>query len=54
MVNDNIWCLSGLFLLGIQMLQKYGYVGEIKWDKLGIPISGGLGLGLIAGFIRIH
>jgi hypothetical protein len=25
--------------LGIEMLQKYGYVGEIKWDKLGNDIS---------------
>ncbi|MFZ0511732.1 MAG: hypothetical protein WAM14_09015 [Candidatus Nitrosopolaris sp.] len=27
--------LAGSFFLGIEMLQKYGYVGEIKCDKLG-------------------
>jgi uncharacterized membrane protein (Fun14 family) len=31
--------LAGSFFLGIEMLQKYGYVGEIKWDKLGNDIS---------------
>ena len=71
--------LAGMFFLGVQLLQKYGYVSTVNWDKLGndtsahiqhwvtnaditnlhglfhtlgIPISGGLGLGLLAGFIR--
>jgi uncharacterized membrane protein (Fun14 family) len=71
--------LAGTFFLGVQMLQKYGYVSTVNWDKLGndtsiqvqhwttnaditklhglfhtlgIPVSGGLGLGLLAGFIR--
>jgi uncharacterized membrane protein (Fun14 family) len=71
--------LAGMFFLGVQMLQKYGYVSVVNWDKLGndastqmqhwvpnaditnlhglfhtlgIPVSGGLGFGLLAGFIR--
>jgi len=71
--------LAGMFFVGIQLLQKYGYVSMVDWDKLGndistqsqhwvtnvgitnlhglfhtigIPISGGLGLGLLAGFVR--
>jgi uncharacterized membrane protein (Fun14 family) len=71
--------LAGIFLVGIQLLQKYGYVSAVNWDKLGndtsaqiqhiavnvdlsnvhglfhtlgIPVSGGLGLGLVAGFVR--
>ena len=70
---------AGMFFLGVQLFQKYGYVSTVNWDKLendtsthiqhltanvditnlhglfhtlGIPISGGLGLGLLAGFIR--
>jgi hypothetical protein len=66
-------------LFGVQLLQKYGYVNTVNWDKLGndtsahiqhwttnadmtnlhglfhtfgIPVSGGLGLGLLAGFVR--
>jgi len=71
--------LAGMFFLGVQMFQKYGFLGTVNWDKLGndtsiqmqhwaanaditnmhslfhtlgIPVSGGLGLGLLAGFIR--
>ena len=71
--------LAGMFFLGIQLSQKYGYVSTLNWDKLGndastqiqhlaanvdvtnlhglfhtlgIPVSGGLGLGLLAGFLR--
>ncbi len=71
--------LAGMFLLGVQQLQKYGYVSAVNWDKLGnntstqmqhwatnaditslhglfhtlgIPVSSGLGLGLLAGFVR--
>ena len=68
-----------MFLLGIQLLQKYGYVSAVNWEKLGndtstqiqhlaanvdvsnahslfqtlgIPVSGGLALGFLAGFVR--
>jgi uncharacterized membrane protein (Fun14 family) len=71
--------LAGMFFVGVQLLQKYGYVSVVNWDKLGndisahiqhwaaniditnlhgifhtlgIPISSGLGLGLLAGFVR--
>ncbi|MFY9870417.1 MAG: FUN14 domain-containing protein [Candidatus Nitrosopolaris sp.] len=71
--------LVGMFFIGVQLLQKYGYVSTVNWDKLGndgsiqiqhwasnvdvtnvhslfhtlgIPVSGGLGLGLLAGFVR--
>ncbi|MFZ0513625.1 MAG: FUN14 domain-containing protein [Candidatus Nitrosopolaris sp.] len=71
--------LAGMFFVGVQLLQKYGYVSTVNWDKLGndtsthirhwtttaditnlhglfhtigIPISGGFGLGLLAGFVR--
>jgi uncharacterized membrane protein (Fun14 family) len=71
--------LAGMFFVGVQQLQKYGYVNTVNWDKLGndtsaqvqhwaanaditnlhglfhaigIPVSGGLGLGLLAGFVR--
>jgi uncharacterized membrane protein (Fun14 family) len=71
--------LAGMFLIGVQLLHKYGYVSTVNWDKLGndastqmqhwaanidvtnlhglfhtlgIPISGGLGLGFFAGFVR--
>ena len=67
-----------MFFSGVQLLQKYGYVSEVNWDKLGndtstqiqhlatnaditnlhglfhtleIPVKGGLGIGLVAGFI---
>jgi uncharacterized membrane protein (Fun14 family) len=71
--------LTGMFFIGVQLLQKYGYVSMVNWDKLGndtsaqiqhwatsvdvtnlhglfhtlgIPVSSGLGLGLLAGFVR--
>jgi hypothetical protein len=27
--------LAGVFLVGVQLLQKYGYVSTVNWDKLG-------------------
>jgi uncharacterized membrane protein (Fun14 family) len=71
--------LAGMFFVGVQLLQKYGYVSAVNWNKLGndtstqvqhwastvdvtnlhglfhtfgIPVSGGLGLGFLAGFVR--
>jgi uncharacterized membrane protein (Fun14 family) len=71
--------LAGMFFVGVQLLERYGYVSSINWDKLGndtstqiqhwasnvdvtnvhslfntlgIPVSGGLGLGFLAGFVR--
>jgi uncharacterized membrane protein (Fun14 family) len=71
--------LAGMFFVGVQLLQKQGYVSWVNWDKLGtdtstqiqhwaanadvtnvhslfhtlgIPVSGGLGLGFLAGFVR--
>jgi uncharacterized membrane protein (Fun14 family) len=71
--------LAGMFLVGVQLLHKYGYVDAVNWDKLGndtsaqiqhwaanlditnlhglfhtlgIPVTGGLGVGLLAGFVR--
>jgi uncharacterized membrane protein (Fun14 family) len=73
--------LAGMFFVGVQLLQKYGYVSTVYWDKLGndistqiqhwasnvdvtnghslfhtlvIPVSGGLALGFMAGFVRTH
>ncbi len=73
--------LAGMFFVGVQLLQRYGYVSTVNWDKLGndtstrlqhlaanvdvtnvhglfhtlgIPVSGGLALGLLAGFVRTH
>ena len=71
--------LAGMFFVGVQLLQKYGYVSAVNWDKLGndistqiqhlaanidltnvrsifhtlgIPVSGGFGIGFLAGFVR--
>ena len=71
--------LAGMFFVGVQLLQGYGYVSAVNWDKLGtdtsmqiqhwasnvdltnihsifhtlgIPVSGGLGLGFLAGLVR--
>ena len=71
--------LAGMFFVGVQLLQRYGYVSSVNWDKLGndtstqiqhwaanadisnvhslfhtlgIPVTGGLGLGFLAGFVR--
>jgi uncharacterized membrane protein (Fun14 family) len=73
--------LAGMFFVGVQMLQKYGYVSAVNWDKLGndtstqiqhwaasadvnnthslfhtlgIPVTGGLAVGFLAGFVRTH
>jgi uncharacterized membrane protein (Fun14 family) len=73
--------LAGIFFVGVQLLQRHGYVSTVNWDKLrndtstqiqhwassidvtnghslfhtlGIPVSGGLGLGFLAGFVRTH
>jgi uncharacterized membrane protein (Fun14 family) len=74
-----IAALVAVFFIGVLLLQKYGYVSAVNWDKLGndtstqiqhwaanvdvtnmhslfhtlgIPVSGGLGLGLLPGFVR--
>ncbi|MGA9152748.1 MAG: FUN14 domain-containing protein [Candidatus Nitrosopolaris sp.] len=71
--------LAGMFFVGVQLLQQYGYVSAVNWDKLGndtstqiqhwaanvdvtnvhslfhtlgLPISGGLALGLLMGILR--
>ena len=71
--------LAGLFFVGVLLLQRYGYMSSVNWDKLGndtstqvqhlaanvdvsnvhslfhtlgIPVSGGLALGVLAGFVR--
>jgi uncharacterized membrane protein (Fun14 family) len=71
--------LAGIFFVGIQQLQKYGYVSTVNWDKLGnhtstqiqhwaanvdltnthgllhtlgIPVTSGLAIGFLAGFVR--
>jgi uncharacterized membrane protein (Fun14 family) len=69
--------IAGMFFVGVQLLQRYGYVSAVNWDKLGnntstqmqhwaanihatnglfhtlgIPVSSGLALGLLAGFVR--
>ena len=31
--------LAGMFFVGIQLLQRYGYVSAINWDKLGNDTS---------------
>ncbi len=73
--------LAGMFFIGVQLMQKYGYVSSVNWTKLGndtsaevqhwaanvdvtnvhslfhtigIPISSGLGVGLVFGFVRTH
>ena len=71
--------MAGMFFVGVRLLQKYGYVSTVNWDRLGndtstqmqhwaanvdvtnvhslfrtlgIPVSGGLALGFLAGFVR--
>src|SRR5215470_5210691 len=71
--------IAGMFFVGVQLLQRYGYVSTVNWDKLGndtstqiqhwaanaditnihslfyklgIPVTGGLGLGFFAEFVR--
>jgi uncharacterized membrane protein (Fun14 family) len=31
--------LAGMFLVGVQLLQRYGYVSAVNWDKLGNDTS---------------
>jgi uncharacterized membrane protein (Fun14 family) len=31
--------LAGMFFVGVQVLQKYGYVSTVNWDKLGNDTS---------------
>jgi uncharacterized membrane protein (Fun14 family) len=31
--------LAGMFLIGVQLLHKYGYVSTVNWDKLGCDLS---------------
>jgi uncharacterized membrane protein (Fun14 family) len=31
--------LAGMFFVGVQLLQKYGYVSAVNWDKLGNDTS---------------
>jgi uncharacterized membrane protein (Fun14 family) len=31
--------LGGVFFVGVQLLQKYGYVSTVNWDKLGNDAS---------------
>jgi uncharacterized membrane protein (Fun14 family) len=31
--------LAGMFLVGVQLLQKYGYVSGVNWGKLGNDTS---------------
>ena len=29
-----VGCLVGMFFVGVQLLQKYGYVSTVNWDYL--------------------
>jgi uncharacterized membrane protein (Fun14 family) len=31
--------LAGMFFVGVQLLQRYGYVSTFNWDKLGNDAS---------------
>jgi uncharacterized membrane protein (Fun14 family) len=31
--------LAGMFFVGVQLLQKYGYVSTVNWDRLGNDTS---------------
>jgi uncharacterized membrane protein (Fun14 family) len=31
--------LAGMFFVGVQLLQKYGYVSTVNWDKFGNDTS---------------
>jgi uncharacterized membrane protein (Fun14 family) len=31
--------LAGMFFVGVQLLQRYGYVSTVNWDKLGNDTS---------------
>ena len=74
-----VGAIAGVFFIALALMQKHGYISNIKWDAmandlytsanatltnfhmsniheavsyLGLPVSGGLGLGLITGFLR--
>jgi uncharacterized membrane protein (Fun14 family) len=34
-----IGIIAGLFFVGVQLLQRYGYVSAVNWDKLGNDTS---------------
>ena len=34
-----IGSLAGMFFVGVQLLQEYGYVSMVNWDKLGNDTS---------------
>ncbi len=71
--------IAGIFFVVLALMQRGGYVSEVKWDKLasdvytsanttltnihmsniqdavnylGLPVSSGVSLGLITGFLR--
>jgi uncharacterized membrane protein (Fun14 family) len=71
--------IVGIIFVALALLQRQGYVSQIKWDRmasdiytsanatltsvhmdtiqhavsyLGLPVTGGLGLGLVSGFLR--
>ena len=31
--------IAGMFFVGVQLLQRYGYVSSVNWDKLGNDTS---------------
>jgi uncharacterized membrane protein (Fun14 family) len=31
--------IAGMFFVGVELLQKYGYVSAVNWDKLGTDTS---------------
>jgi uncharacterized membrane protein (Fun14 family) len=74
-----VGAIAGVFFIALALMQKHGYISNIKWDAmandlytsanatltnlhmsniheainyLGLPVSGGLGLGFITGFLR--
>ena len=36
--------LAGMFFVGVQLLQKNGYVSTVNWDKLGNDTRSNIGL----------
>jgi uncharacterized membrane protein (Fun14 family) len=71
--------IAGIIFLALALMYKFGYVGEVRWDKmgsdiytatnstmtnmhidsiqhtvgfLGLPLSAGLSIGIITGFLR--
>ena len=74
-----VGAIAGVFFVALALMQKHGYISNIKWDAmandlypsakatltnfhmsnihdavnyLGLPVSSGLGLGLISGFLK--